>query len=224
MDDGSALAAEAVHDRTWRDLGNAVFGPTEPRPTAAEQAKAEALTERYRLRSEQAEASLLETATCAFGLSVTLFWLVRRPPSIRSDESLGAVCVVAAALLLPLLYDYVAQPHGRSSAACARWVGLVAALASASALKENFSVVPAMRGLTSRGPYAIVRHPMYAAYLVFDASFWLDDRCLPVFGLWCFEVGMFYVRILVEERCLMQSQAYSEYAHRVRYRLLPGLL
>jgi protein-S-isoprenylcysteine O-methyltransferase Ste14 len=74
------------------------------------------------------------------------------------------------------------------------------------------------------GPYAYVRHPMYAgAVWLFVAiplalgSWWwtlLTVLCLPIL-LW---------RLLDEERVLRRDlQGYTEYSRRVRYRLIPYL-
>lgn len=76
----------------------------------------------------------------------------------------------------------------------------------------------------STGPYAIVRHPMYAAALlmllaipVSLASWW----GLPVwFGL----LPVLAWRLLDEERVLVRDLAgYSDYRRKVRWRLIPGI-
>jgi protein-S-isoprenylcysteine O-methyltransferase Ste14 len=72
------------------------------------------------------------------------------------------------------------------------------------------------------GPYRYVRHPMYAGMI-----FYLF--CAPLlFGSWwgllwgCALLGLFAIRILIEEGTLRKElQGYSEYAARVRYRLIP---
>jgi protein-S-isoprenylcysteine O-methyltransferase Ste14 len=74
------------------------------------------------------------------------------------------------------------------------------------------------------GPYAYVRHPMYAGAiwlfvaipLALGAWWWtlLTILCLPVL-LW---------RLLDEERILRRDlRGYAEYSQRVRYRLIPYL-
>ncbi|WGS23060.1 MULTISPECIES: isoprenylcysteine carboxylmethyltransferase family protein [unclassified Bradyrhizobium] len=76
----------------------------------------------------------------------------------------------------------------------------------------------------STGPYALVRHPMYASIMLFFigvplmlASWW-GLAFVPVFFL------MFAVRTRIEERTLAAGlPGYADYATRVRYRLVPGL-
>jgi protein-S-isoprenylcysteine O-methyltransferase Ste14 len=76
----------------------------------------------------------------------------------------------------------------------------------------------------STGPYAIVRHPMYASAAVYFvgaslalSSFWgLIPALLTILGL--------LLRLLDEERFLAQTlPGYADYCARVRWRLIPGL-
>jgi protein-S-isoprenylcysteine O-methyltransferase Ste14 len=84
--------------------------------------------------------------------------------------------------------------------------------------------VAAGQQVISSGPYAIVRHPMYAAALVLLAgiplalgSWW---GLLVVIAL----VPMLIWRLLDEERLLAANlPGYRDYQGRVRYRLLPSL-
>jgi len=76
----------------------------------------------------------------------------------------------------------------------------------------------------STGPYAVVRHPMYAS-----ASIYLLGTPLALGSYWGFAalLGMlpFLVwRLLDEERMLARElPGYVEYQRNVRYRLLPGV-
>jgi protein-S-isoprenylcysteine O-methyltransferase Ste14 len=76
--------------------------------------------------------------------------------------------------------------------------------------------------VVSSGPYAIVRHPMYAgAILVFlGAPFalgsWWGLLFVPIF------IAGFAWRLLNEEKFLCEKlPGYTEYMHQVRYRLVP---
>jgi protein-S-isoprenylcysteine O-methyltransferase Ste14 len=74
------------------------------------------------------------------------------------------------------------------------------------------------------GPYAVVRHPMYAAALFLFvgtplalASYWTLLLSVPL-------LAALMARILDEERFLSQHLAgYADYRQRVRWRLVPGL-
>ena len=74
------------------------------------------------------------------------------------------------------------------------------------------------------GPYALVRHPMYTGMILLMAgmplvlgSWW---TFVPVVAL---TLGVI-IRMLFEEALLRRElPGYKEYAHRTRYRLLPGI-
>lgn len=78
--------------------------------------------------------------------------------------------------------------------------------------------------VVSTGPYALVRHPMYAGVVLSDVGAPL------LLGSWyglaaaIVSVGILAVRAMLEERALAAAlPGYREYAARVRYRLVPGI-
>ncbi|MGZ3534773.1 MAG: methyltransferase family protein, partial [Thermodesulfobacteriota bacterium] len=96
-------------------------------------------------------------------------------------------------------------------------------LASLLSLGRRVGVWPALRGLATRGPYRLVRHPMYLAYVLADIGLnlqeWNFGTALLVMAGWA---SLFY-RIRAEERILSQNAGWSTYVALVRYRLFPGL-
>ena len=94
-------------------------------------------------------------------------------------------------------------------------------LASALALGTCFGVLPEVRGLVTRGPYRIVRHPIYLGELgAYAGLFVASPRLLNLIG------GLFFVagqatRMRLEERALRaEFPEYAAYAARTS-RLLP---
>ena len=77
--------------------------------------------------------------------------------------------------------------------------------------------------VVSSGPYAIIRHPMYAGALL-----WMFGMPLLIGTPWDLlgaiaVVGVIVVRTLGEEKLLAADlPGYSEYMGKVRFRLLPG--
>jgi protein-S-isoprenylcysteine O-methyltransferase Ste14 len=76
--------------------------------------------------------------------------------------------------------------------------------------------------VSDTGPYAYVRHPMYAAALLFLIGMplllgsWWGLACVPLL------IAGFGYRAVLEERMLAaQLEGYAEYAARVRYRFVP---
>jgi protein-S-isoprenylcysteine O-methyltransferase Ste14 len=88
-------------------------------------------------------------------------------------------------------------------------------------LGNRFGIAPADRGLVVRGPYRLVRHPMYLGELVLRVSLvaaspqlWIALVTLLALG------GIQIVRALREETIIAGYKAYS---NQVRYRLVPGV-
>ena len=93
--------------------------------------------------------------------------------------------------------------------------------------RENSFAAPVIRIQDERqqrvittGPYAIVRHPMYAGPGVYMIGMplllgsWLGLLILPLI------LGALTLRIFIEEAVLRKGlPGYDEYAHRIRYRL-----
>jgi protein-S-isoprenylcysteine O-methyltransferase Ste14 len=89
-------------------------------------------------------------------------------------------------------------------------------------LARSYGIVPADRGLITSGPYALVRHPLYAAHMVGGAGYLIQSLSpwnVLVDGV---TVGLQLFRITREERHL-DSNAYAQYRERVRRRLIPGI-
>ena len=90
-------------------------------------------------------------------------------------------------------------------------------------LGGRFGVWPALRGLATRGPYRLVRHPMYLAYVLADIGYnlqeWNFGTAVLVMAGWA---SLFY-RIRAEELILSRYAGWSTYVASVRYRLFPSL-
>jgi protein-S-isoprenylcysteine O-methyltransferase Ste14 len=100
-------------------------------------------------------------------------------------------------------------------------LGLALAVVSLGVLGRSFGVVAANRGVKTRGPYRIVRHPAYAGYLVAYSGYVVENPSprnvlLLIVGT-AFQIG----RIVYEERTLSLDARYRRYCEHVRFRLLP---
>ena len=96
-------------------------------------------------------------------------------------------------------------------------------LASLLTLGRWFGIRPALRGLAQTGPYRLVRHPLYLAYILADIGVncaeWNGGTVLLTAGGWA---SLLY-RIQAEERLLAQDAGWTAYGRAVHFRLLPGL-
>jgi protein-S-isoprenylcysteine O-methyltransferase Ste14 len=96
-------------------------------------------------------------------------------------------------------------------------------LASLLTLGRLFGIRPALRGLVVRGPYRIVRHPMYLAYMIGDIGYNLQEWNFGTVALTLIGWVSLLYRIHAEERMVSQDPEWPRYAASVRYRLLPGI-
>ena len=157
-----------------------------------------------------------------FGIALT-----RRPPAAQ-DRSLPTYLAVAVACTYPyaqVIYlhwitGYVTWPEG----------GLILvtlsaffSFASLLALGTLFGFRPALRGLATRGPYALVRHPMYLSYLISDIGYNLQESNFGTVALVVVGWASLIYRIRAEERILSQGREWRAYVRSVPYRLLPGV-
>lgn len=97
--------------------------------------------------------------------------------------------------------------------------------------RENSFAAPVVKVQTEReqhvistGPYGYVRHPMYSGLVLFFTGVplllgsWWGLAMMPLL------IALLAVRIPIEERTLREGlPGYTDYAARVRYRLIPGV-
>jgi protein-S-isoprenylcysteine O-methyltransferase Ste14 len=153
--------------------------------------------------------------------------LTRHPPEVQ-DRSLPS----NASVVVAYAYPYAQVLYLRWVPGDAAWfaggLGLVTlaaclSLASLLSIGIRFGVRPALRGLATRGPYRLVRHPMYLSYIIADIGYnlqeWNFGTALMVMAGWA---SLLY-RIFAEERILSQDAGWPTYVALVRYRILPGL-
>jgi protein-S-isoprenylcysteine O-methyltransferase Ste14 len=105
------------------------------------------------------------------------------------------------------------------------WIQIVGLLLWAwalSRLARSFGVVPADRGLVTAGPYGVVRHPLYSAYIVGGLGYLIQSLSVWNVGIDLIAVGWQLVRIRAEEGHLA-GRACEAYRARVPWRLCPGV-
>jgi protein-S-isoprenylcysteine O-methyltransferase Ste14 len=100
--------------------------------------------------------------------------------------------------------------------------GLLAIIAAKLTLGRSFGLMPANRGIVSGGIYRVVRHPIYAGYLVTHAAFLVAHPTLWNATLLVTSDTALLVRAVYEERTLACDPAYAAYMQQVRWRVLPG--
>lgn len=157
------------------------------------------------------------------GLILT-FVLLRRPTTDISRNPLDWA-IAFTATVLPMLLAPAASDPLLPSALCnvAILGGMALHLSAKLSLRRSFGVVAANRGVKSGGAYRVVRHPMYAGYILGQVGFLLSApvplNAAIVLVVWSLHVA----RIVAEERVLAADPSYRELMLRTRFRLIPGL-
>lgn len=157
--------------------------------------------------------------------SVAVVFLLFRHGSRSISAAPGEWALAVAATLLPLL----ARPGGESLPALAQLgqgmllIGTVLVLCAKIALGRRIGMIPAHRGLALGGAYRVVRHPIYACYIVCHLGVLLQFPTLRNVCVYAIFYGLQVPRLLIEEAHLRSDPQYGEYLGRVRYRLIPGV-
>jgi protein-S-isoprenylcysteine O-methyltransferase Ste14 len=151
-------------------------------------------------------------------------FLIRRPDRAVSRR-LTSWLVAFGGTFAGVLYRPVgAHPAwGVAAGFGLQLAGLVVCIVSLVALGRSFGFVAADRGLKTRGPYAVVRHPVYASYLLIQSGYLMQAMSVRNILVFAAAMGCNTGRVLAEERLLSGSAAYRAYRERVRWRLIPYL-
>lgn len=188
-----------------------------------------AFQEIERLYAEGAPTlTLLNKAlTLAFIVLILLLFIVRHDPSGPRSTLFGRFVAVAGTFsvaLFALVSPVPPRPLLGGIALGIQLIGVTWSLASLVVLGRCFGIFPDVRGLVRRGPYRLVRHPLYLGELVALFGALLPGISVAGFAVWALAAALQIWRTVWEERALRAAfpQQYPAYATRTR-RLIPFL-
>jgi protein-S-isoprenylcysteine O-methyltransferase Ste14 len=165
--------------------------------------------------------ALLFLAPNVLFLALVVF---RRKPKAIGARGADWVLPIAASAAPQLLVNVSGPaPSPNWVALGAMAMGGLLAFASMLSLGRSFGIFPANRGVKRRGPYAMVRHPMYLGYMLWQFGFVLANPGWSNALVFALATGLQLWRIQREERVLASDLIYLAYRQKVRARLIPGL-
>jgi protein-S-isoprenylcysteine O-methyltransferase Ste14 len=162
----------------------------------------------------------------AAALLIAATFVLCRPRPCRSDATPGTLTVALAATIMPASIAGVAPPLVPSGFSLVVQGSAVLLMGAGIAwLGCNFSILPQYRTIVANGPYAVIRHPIYSSYILFDGALALEGRSWFAGALWLTEGVLLTARAMTEEQLLAGCDPhYRKYLDRVRWRFVPGLV
>ena len=164
---------------------------------------------------------------------VVLFYLIigcimlLRPEPVSQAKGLGPALLALAGTYGTWLIPFL--PHGPELAvlgvasAAMLLCGEVLIVYTLLTLGWSFSLIPQARTLVTRGPYAIIRHPLYLVEEIAIVGMLLHYAWFATLPFLVLHASVQIRRIKLEEEILMASfPDYAAYAKRTS-RLLPGV-
>ena len=156
---------------------------------------------------------------CASETLTVLFLMVRTVPQsvsiVRSDWLIAILGTFSTMLLFPTQWGLLpVAKHAIVLGTGLQLLGIVS-------LNRSFAIVPARRQIKTAGMYRLVRHPLYASYLITFTGYLLSNSSWDNFAIYLFAMGCLLVRVYREEAHLALDAHYRAYMQRVRFRVIP---
>jgi protein-S-isoprenylcysteine O-methyltransferase Ste14 len=151
---------------------------------------------------------------------LVLFLLVRREPD-RTWHSWSTWLTTLCGSAFPLLLRPADVPADMLLGQVLQIGGAALQVAALLSLNRSMGLLPAHRGVQTKGLYQFVRHPLYAAYFVSVAGYLISNASVYNFAITAAGAAMQIMRIVYEERLLSAYPEYVAFAGKTRWRLVP---
>jgi len=148
-----------------------------------------------------------------------------RVPARSTMVNLRSILATAAMMTIPALMRPGVGTTGllQDLAIVIELIGIAFTQVSRLYLGRRFGLLPANRGIVSKGPFRLVRHPVYSGWLVLTIGFLMAYPTLRNVGILILSLPFLVWRMDLEEEHLTEDAAYREYAAKISYRLIPGI-
>ena len=166
-------------------------------------------------------------ATTVFLFMIVYFTVMRLPPRDTAAGLEPRIMAIAGTFIMMLLIVLPAGtigPELRLVSAVLILVGTILSVYCIRQLGRSFSIMATARELVTKGPYRVVRHPLYGAEVVTIFGVVLNHGTLAAAALGVVWLALQIRRAQHEERVLSATfPEYGDYARRVPM-LLPGFI
>ena len=151
-----------------------------------------------------------------------LLVLVRIPPrtAMITPQTLIAT---GASMILPALMRPERSSSGLIATAAigVELIGVTVSQVSRLYLGRRFALLPANRGIVTAGPFRLVRHPIYAGWLILSIGYVMTYPTVRNGLLVLSTLPFILWRIEQEESLLADDLVFRSYRARTRWRLVP---
>jgi len=155
---------------------------------------------------------------------VVVLTIVRRRTQLVDRSPMAAILTVVSLVGPPLLRPTAVDPLASDQmTAVLSGIGFAIVVYGKISLGRSFGLIPANRGVVTAGPYNLVRHPIYAGYLITHVAFVVAHPTFMNAGIVLLADTALVWRALLEERVLAGDGAYRAYCSRVAWHLVPGV-
>jgi protein-S-isoprenylcysteine O-methyltransferase Ste14 len=139
--------------------------------------------------------------------------------------NLRTIAASGGMLILPCLMRPIATAAGPRATAglIFELSGVVLTQVARVYMGRSFGILPANRGIVSKGPFRWVRHPIYFGWLILSIGYAMSFASERNVVLIAMTLPFMVWRIDQEEALLSEDPEYRNYMDRVRYRLWPGI-
>lgn len=149
-----------------------------------------------------------------------IFYLIRRIPKDVSMSVYDWVIAIAGTYFVMFLLP-VANANDSWIGQALQFTGWILQIVAMFSLNRSIGMVPANRGIQTNGLYGLVRHPLYFSYFIAFLGYLVNHFSIMNLAVYAVSVTLWVLRLLAEEKFLLQSEEYREYADKVRYRMIP---
>jgi protein-S-isoprenylcysteine O-methyltransferase Ste14 len=153
---------------------------------------------------------------------VAIFLVIRRDPD-ETRHTWQTWITTTCGTLAPFLLRPIEATEDLLYGDILQVIGFVMQIAALLSLNRSIGLLPAHRGVKSGGLYSWVRHPLYTAYVITYLGYWINNQSVGNAAIALVGTAFLVMRIYYEEALLLKYAAYTRYAKRIRWRLIPSI-